>query len=293
MFGYKWKMNDSTSVDSNQPQRTLREEIEYQMQQMEERERQQCLQPKEPEPDYSKMTLREELETRFKLLEERDRQQKLAQSEPRTFSAQPVQNTAAQPQSVQQAQPAMQVQTTAVQPQQIAQSPTANSSNNDWMAEYAHRFAEKLKNYKWPYDLGYELGKFQEMQKDPAWKNKEKELDTLIKKYFEPSVQRLWEEQKRLTPFKMSDVNKHQYVSCVGAQGDLKSLIETSVGGLYKEKKDWNKKMDNPQDYGGIVSIILDCLKDLSNDVIGAMYGYSNQNPGACEELLPEEFRKK
>lgn len=152
MFGYKWKMNDSTSVDSNQPQRTLREEIEYQMQQMEERERQQCLQPKEPEPDYSKMTLREELETRFKLLEERDRQQKLAQSEPRTFSAQPVQNTAAQPQSVQQAQPTMQVQTTATQPQQIAQSPTANSSNNDWMAEYAHRFAENVEraNYLVP-----------------------------------------------------------------------------------------------------------------------------------------------
>ena len=151
----------------------------------------------------------------------------------------------------------------------------------------------KVEKLKWPYDLGYELGKFQEMQKDPAWKNKEKELDTLIKKYFEPSVQRLWEEQKRLTPLKMSDVNKHQYVSCVGAQGDLKSLIETLGGGFYKEKKDWNKKMDNPQDYGGKLAIILDCLKDLSNDVIGANYGYSNQNPGACEELLPEEFRKK
>lgn len=301
MFGYKWKMNDSTSVDSNQPQRTLREEIEYQMQQMEERERQQCLQPKEPEPDYSKMTLREELETRFKLLEERDRQQKLAQSEPRTFSAQPVQNTAAQPQSVQQAQPAMQVQTTAAQPQQIAQSPTANSSNNDWMAEYARRFAENveragntIQNIKaripQPEDIPVELVKALFGITD--YKLFSKDIGSVIQKYGEPSVQKLLEYQHRLTPLEMSDVNKHQYISCVGAQGGYKSLLETLGGGVFKEREDWKKKIKNPQKYGGIEAIKQDCLKDLKNDLIGAMYGYLNINPDACEELLPEEFRK-
>lgn len=146
MFDYNWKMNDSTSVDSNKTKRTLREEIEYQMQQMEERERQQCLQPKEPEPDYSKMTLREELETRFKLWEERDKQQRLAQNEPQTFA------TNQQSQAVQAAQPNMQVQTNSAQPRQIAQSQIANSLNNDWMDEYAHRFEENVKrtNYLVP-----------------------------------------------------------------------------------------------------------------------------------------------
>lgn len=269
MFGYKWKMNDSTSVDSNQPQRTLREEIEYQMQQMEERERQQCLQPKEPEPDYSKMTLREELETRFKLLEERDRQQKLSQSEPQTFSAQPVQNTAAQPQTVQQAQPVMQVQTNAVQPQQIAQSPTANSSNNDWMAEYARRFKENVERAKEStsfntvtqcindinplYAIGYAYSMLNNAKKEMEKKN-------VIN----------------------SDNYYHRLGMCDASQIGGNGYLAGLGLGVLKELYDFIVKT---KDGIPVKDILSDSYKDMKNNIEGANYGLNNPDK-SCYKWL-------
>ena len=45
--------------------------------------------------------------------------------------------------------------------------------------------------------------------------------------------------------------------------------------------------------YGGKLGVAKDGVKDLSNDVIGAWKGYWSGNSEECEELLPEQYRKK
>mgnify|MGYP001080878458 CR=1 FL=1 len=42
-------------------------------------------------------------------------------------------------------------------------------------------------------------------------------------------------------PIKLSDGNKHLYISCVGAQGGKLAAMETLAGGAWKEIKDLNQ----------------------------------------------------
>ncbi len=65
--------------------------------------------------------------------------------------------------------------------------------------------------------------------------------------YAEPSVKRAMKAAEWLKPLPISDINKHQYVSCVGATGGPLAAAETLAGGIYKEFDDYKKKVNNPQ----------------------------------------------
>ena len=59
------------------------------------------------------------------------------------------------------------------------------------------------------------------------------------------TVKHAYYEAERLTPIKMSDENKHQYVSCVGAQGGVFSASTVLAGAALKEGKDLYRKLSN------------------------------------------------
>lgn len=99
-------------------------------------------------------------------------------------------------------------------------------------------------------------------------------------------------EAQRLTPINVSDINKHQYVSCVGAFDGPISVGATAAAGLYKEGADLYKKWNNPQ-YGSNWQILQDSFKDLKNDALGISRGWSADDINACNYLLPQNVRKK
>ena len=112
--------------------------------------------------------------------------------------------------------------------------------------------------------------------------------------YAEPSVQQAIQAKDRIAPLPISDVNKHQYVSCVGSTGGPLATLETLGGGIYKEYEDYQKKVNNPQllnEYGGKWGVLKDNIKDLGNDFVGAWKGLQSNNPQECEDLLPEQYR--
>ncbi len=111
-------------------------------------------------------------------------------------------------------------------------------------------------------------------------------FENFMMNYMEPSVQEAWRESCRLTPIRIPDDNKHMYVSCVGAQGGRLAAAETFAGGVWKEIKDYRRKMKNPNRYGGEEAIKIDCIKDLENDYYGVKDGYTHREPGYCNYLL-------
>ena len=99
-------------------------------------------------------------------------------------------------------------------------------------------------------------------------------------------------EAQRLTPINVSDINKHQYVSCVGAFDGPISAGATAAAGLYKEGADLYKKWNNPQ-YGSNWQILQDSFKDLKNDALGISRGWSANNIDDCNYLLPPNARRR
>ena len=95
-----------------------------------------------------------------------------------------------------------------------------------------------------------------------------------------------------LTPIKVSDINKHQYVSCVVAFDGPISAGATAAAGLYKEGADLYKKWNNPQ-YGSNWQILQDSFKDLKNDALGISGGWSANNIDDCNYLLPPNARRR
>ena len=123
---------------------------------------------------------------------------------------------------------------------------------------------------------------------------KNKGLYATAEKYGEPSVKKAMKAAKWLSPLSISDVNKHQYVSCVGSTDGSLATLETLGGGIYKEYEDYQKKVNNPQllqQYGGKWGVLKDNIKDLGNDLVGAWKGLWSNNPQECEDLLPEQYR--
>ena len=149
------------------------------------------------------------------------------------------------------------------------------------------------------YPLGYGVGSMQNTYKklkDLYGAYKQYGATTAAQKYGEPSVKRALKASNWLTPISISDENKHQYVSCVGATGGPLAAIETIVGGVKKEIDDYNKKVNNPRllkQYGGRQGVLDDATKDLKNDFKGFWRGIWSDNPEECEELLPEQYRNK
>ena len=140
------------------------------------------------------------------------------------------------------------------------------------------------------------LPKIKKVLSDAYNSYKDDGLYEVGKKYAEPSVQRALEAKEAIAKLPISDVNKHQYLSCIGATDGLLASAETLGGGLYKEIQDTKDKITNPtkrQSYGGVFGVLQDAGKDLSNDVKGAWKGLWSDNLDECEELLPKPYRNK
>lgn len=131
---------------------------------------------------------------------------------------------------------------------------------------------------------GYRVGEF--LGTIPANYRNSNNFEDFIMNYMEPSVQKGWQESKRLTPMRIPDGNKHAYVSCVGAQGGALATMETLAGGMWKEAKDLMRKLPNPEKYNGIRDILRDTGSDLVKDFYGAKNGYYNPEPGYCDRFL-------
>ena len=149
------------------------------------------------------------------------------------------------------------------------------------------------------YYVGYGIGTAQNTfnkLKDLYGAYKQNGATYAAQQYGEPSVKRAIKAAEWLTPLPISDVNKHQYVSCVGSTGGPLAMTETIVGGVKKEIDDYKKKVKDSQlfeQYGGRKGILKDNIGDFVNDVKGAWKGIFSNNPEECEELLPEQYRKK
>ena len=108
------------------------------------------------------------------------------------------------------------------------------------------------------------------------------------------TVKHAYYEAERLTPIKMSDENKHQYVSCVGAQGGVFSASTVLAGAALKEGKDLYRKLSNGKlrkMYGGIGGVIGDSVKDMENNLYGSGYGLMYRERGACDVLKKHKIK--
>ena len=91
---------------------------------------------------------------------------------------------------------------------------------------------------------------------------------------------------------KISDENKHQYLSCVGAQGG--DVLPILALGAMKEVRDMNKKLSSEKEkqrYGGREGVINDSKKDMINNILGASYGFNNRKRGDCRVLLKNKIK--
>ena len=189
------------------------------------------------------------------------------------------------------------------QPQEQQNNMTAWNSVKD----FAQKTVNHLAPYTPTYYVGYGIGAAQNIL--PQLKNglsdvynlyKNEGLYSVGKNYAEPSVQKALQAKDEVAPLDISDVNKHQYISCIGSTGGFLATAETLAGGLYKEIQDTKDKIANPQkrmSYGGILGVLGDAKKDMKNDFIGATAGYiaGRYNvPKSCNLLLsyPIKFEK-
>ncbi len=176
-------------------------------------------------------------------------------------------------------------------------------SNNTSALDNVKDFAQNAVNAVAPYTPTYHLGYGMAVAQNTF--NKLRDLYNAYKQngakyaaqqHGEPSVKRAIKAAEWLTPLPISDINKHQYVSCVGSTGGLLATAETLAGGAKKEIDDYKKKMNDPQlfeQYGGQSGILYDIKNDLGNDIKGAWRGFWSDNPDECEELLPEPYRNQ
>lgn len=95
----------------------------------------------------------------------------------------------------------------------------------------------------------------------------------------------------KLADSRVTDENRHQYLSCLAGKG---GKLETTAGwtaGLGKEAFDLAKKMsssDARKRYGGIGNIFKDSAKDITNNWKGLHYGLENK--GKCINLLERKL---
>lgn len=108
------------------------------------------------------------------------------------------------------------------------------------------------------------------------------------------NTKRLYDEYGKLNKLadsKVTDENKHQYLSCLAGKG---GKLEATAGwstGLIKEAGDLTKKSassDARKRYGGIGNIVKDSVKDITNNWKGLQYGLENK--GKCINLLERKL---
>ena len=167
------------------------------------------------------------------------------------------------------------------------------------LKNYGKNIINEVSPYIPTYPLGYGVGVVKntcDKLKNMYDVYKKDGVVEAVQQYGEPSVKEAMKMSDLLTPILIPDVNKHQYVSCIGANGGILAAAEILAGGIYKEYNDYNKKVKNPQDivaYNGRIGIFKDGVKDMGNNIKGAWTGIWANSPQECEKLLPESFRNK
>ena len=97
------------------------------------------------------------------------------------------------------------------------------------------------------------------------------------------NISRFLDEVKRVHGLNISDVNKHQYISCLmGRSGPLTGVIGL-LGGVAWEGAD-HFRPEIVKSYGGRWNLLNNNIQDMGNNLRGAIYGImSNEN---CSNLL-------
>lgn len=108
------------------------------------------------------------------------------------------------------------------------------------------------------------------------------------------NMRRLYNEYAKLNKLadsRVTDENKHQYLSCLAGKGGKLETTAGWTGGLIKEAFDITKKStsaDARKRYGGIGNIFKDSAKDITNNWKGLHYGLENK--GKCINLLERKL---
>lgn len=92
---------------------------------------------------------------------------------------------------------------------------------------------------------------------------------------------------KIITDKKLSDVNKHQYMSCLAGKDGIALGLTGLALGVGKEFTDLTRKYFNEEQkkaYGGWSGIWSDSLKDMNNNIKGFAHGFVDNQP--CYPLL-------
>ena len=87
----------------------------------------------------------------------------------------------------------------------------------------------------------------------------------------------------------LSDINKHQHMSCLSGKDGLSLGLLGLTVGAGKEIADFFKKSFSPQQrkaYGGISGILADGIKDMNNNIKGFKHSYVDGKE--CYPLLKE-----
>jgi len=182
---------------------------------------------------------------------------------------------------------------------QQAQEQQNNMTVWNSVKDFAQNAVNHLAPYTPTYYVGYGIGATQSTfnkLKDLYSAYKQNGATYAAQQYGEPSVKKAIKAFDWLTPLPISDVNKHQYVSCIGSTGGPLAITETIVGGIKKEIDDYKKKVKDPQlfkQYGGRMGILRDNFGDFVNDVKGAWKGVWSDSSEECEELLPVSYQNK
>ncbi|PWM91097.1 MAG: hypothetical protein DBX42_09195 [Azospirillum sp.] len=95
----------------------------------------------------------------------------------------------------------------------------------------------------------------------------------------------------KLADNKVTDENKHQYMSCLAGKGGKLEATGGWTTGLLKEAYDLTKKSASSETrkrYGGIGNIFKDSVKDIVNNWKGLQYGLENR--GKCINLLERKL---
>lgn len=98
-------------------------------------------------------------------------------------------------------------------------------------------------------------------------------------------------ERKNMEKMKLSDENKHQYMSCLAGKGGTKMAVTGLGAGIAKEVYDFSYKTLSPEQRKkchGVMGIALDGGKDMVNNLKGLKHGYiDNKN---CYNLLKKKL---
>lgn len=96
-----------------------------------------------------------------------------------------------------------------------------------------------------------------------------------------------WKQYQIDTRKKLSDINKHQHMSCLAGKDGLILGLGGLAIGAGKEMVDIVQKLSNEQKkqaYGGRDGVLRDSFKDMNNNIKGFIHGFVDDQP--CYPLL-------